>query len=95
MSKSSKGYQEPSHEEIAAYAQSIYEQDGRPEGKSVEHWLQAETQLIAERKAQAAQAPAKAVAKAAPAAPQANRKSRDAGWQASSPAPEKARANAN
>jgi hypothetical protein len=93
MSKSSKGLQEPSHEEIAAYAQSIYERDGRPEGKAVEHWLQAEAQLTAERKAQTAQAPAKSAGKSAPAAAPTNRKSPKPGWQTGTAAPEQSRAN--
>lgn len=33
------------HEEIAAAAYSIWEQEGRPEGRDVEHWLQAELQI--------------------------------------------------
>ena len=36
---------QPSHEEIAAFAFSIWEQAGRPHGSNVEHWLQAEAQL--------------------------------------------------
>ena len=60
MSKNTKLYQAPSHEEIAICAQSIYEREGRPQGKATEHWLQAERQLIAERKAAATgSAPAK------------------------------------
>ncbi|GEM_PF-2686452 len=53
MSKSIKGNQKPTHEEIAALAQRIYETEGRPQGRAMEHWLQAEAQLTAERKAQA------------------------------------------
>ncbi|MDB6017586.1 MAG: hypothetical protein JWR19_2075 [Pedosphaera sp.] len=53
MSKSIKSYRKPTHEEISACAQRIYEMEGRPEGKAVEHWLQAEAQLVAERKADA------------------------------------------
>jgi hypothetical protein len=34
-----------SREEIAAVAYSIWENEGRPEGRAVEHWLQAEAQL--------------------------------------------------
>jgi hypothetical protein len=93
MSKSSKGYQEPSHEEISAYAQSIYEQEGRPEGKAVEHWLQAEAQLTAERKAQTAQAPAKSAPKSGPATAPTNRKAPKSGWQTNTAAPEQSRAN--
>jgi hypothetical protein len=35
----------PTSEEIAACAYSIWEQEGRPEGREVEHWLAAEIQL--------------------------------------------------
>jgi hypothetical protein len=67
MSKTMKSYQEPSREEIAFCAYGIYESEGRPHGKEQEHWLQAEAQLIAERKAQARQSTAKSAPKAAPA----------------------------
>jgi hypothetical protein len=60
MSKNSKAYRAPTHSEIAACAQLIYEREGRPEGKATEHWLQAEAQLIAERKAEVGMSPAKA-----------------------------------
>jgi hypothetical protein len=36
---------EPTCEEIAAIAYSIWEKEGRPEGRDVEHWLAAEIQL--------------------------------------------------
>jgi hypothetical protein len=32
-------------EEIAALAYSIWEKEGRPDGRDVEHWLQAELQV--------------------------------------------------
>lgn len=38
---------EPTKEAIALCAYLIWEQEGRPEGCAVQHWLQAETQLIA------------------------------------------------
>jgi hypothetical protein len=60
-----KSYQEPSREEIAFCAYCIYETEGRPQGKDQEHWLQAEAQLIAARKAQARQSSAKAAPKLA------------------------------
>jgi hypothetical protein len=60
MSKSIKGFQPPTSEEIAICAHSIYEKEGRPNGRATQHWLQAEAQLIAERKAQAGQSPVKA-----------------------------------
>jgi hypothetical protein len=66
MSKNAKSYQAPTHEEIAVCAQSIYEREGRPQGREVQHWLQAEAQLIAERKA--ASAPIHAAAPAKPSA---------------------------
>ena len=91
MAKNIKAYQQPTHEEIAACALRIYEMEGRPEGKSLEHWLQAEAQLVAERKAEAGLLPAKAATKPMPAGrtttvavtgkgPQAP------GWQATAPA---------
>ena len=67
MAKNIKAYQQPTHEEIAAFAHRIYETEGRPEGKSLEHWLQAEAQLVAERKAQAGMMPTKTAAKPMPA----------------------------
>lgn len=36
-------------EEIALAAYSIWEQEGRPEGRNVEPWLQAEVQIRATR----------------------------------------------
>ena len=38
---------EPSPEEIAKCAFCIWEQEGKPEGREIEHWLQAEKQLAA------------------------------------------------
>jgi hypothetical protein len=38
-----------SHHEIAARAYQIYEFEGRPEGRALDHWLRAETLLAAER----------------------------------------------
>jgi hypothetical protein len=58
MSKSTTAYRAPTQEEIAACAHRIYESEGRPQGKAMEHWLQAETQLITERKAAAGTMPA-------------------------------------
>ena len=75
MSKSAKTYQEPTHDEIAACALRIYESEGRPEGKQMQHWLQAETQLIAERKAQAGHIAGKSSSGQAP-------QTSKAGWQA-------------
>jgi hypothetical protein len=53
MSKKTNVYRAPTHAEIAACAHLIYEREGRPNEKATEHWLQAEAQLIAERKAEA------------------------------------------
>jgi hypothetical protein len=33
------------HEDIAKRAREIWEKEGRPEGRDMEHWLQAETDL--------------------------------------------------
>jgi len=71
MSKHLKHYQPPTHEEISACALRIYEMEGRPEGKAMEHWLQAEAQLTSERKAQ--------VTEATPKAPKSAAKSTTAG----------------
>lgn len=44
----------PSSEEIAAAAHLIWEQEGRPNGRDLQHWLESEAQLLADRKQQAA-----------------------------------------
>lgn len=36
----------PLHEEIARRAYEIWESEGRPEGRDVEHWVTAERQLL-------------------------------------------------
>ena len=33
------------HEEIACRAHDLWENEGRPEGRELEHWLQAESQI--------------------------------------------------
>ena len=81
MSKAAKTYQPPTHDEIAACARRIYETEGRPEGKATEHWLQAEAQLIAERKAEAGMLPAKVTAKPLAATSPAAVTTRGVGWQ--------------
>ncbi len=53
MAKNVNKYRPPTGEEIAICARLIYETEGRPEGRAMEHWLQAEAILIAERKADA------------------------------------------
>ena len=37
----------PTSEDIAVCAYHIWEHEGRPEGRALEHWLQAELQFIA------------------------------------------------
>ena len=59
MSKNAKSHQAPTHEEIAICAQAIYEREGRPQGRAMEHWLAAEKQLNAERKGGANESSAK------------------------------------
>jgi len=41
----------PSHEEIAKRAYKLFEKKGRAPGHDMENWLQAEAQLMADRKA--------------------------------------------
>ena len=36
---------EPTREEITAAAHALWEQEGCPEGRDLEHWLKAENQL--------------------------------------------------
>lgn len=43
-------YDEPTRDEIAACAYSIWENEGRPAGREIAHWLQAEAHLVATRK---------------------------------------------
>ncbi len=40
----------PTSEEIAARAFSIYEREGRGDGRDTDHWLQAERELLEERR---------------------------------------------
>ncbi|HLP75900.1 MAG TPA: DUF2934 domain-containing protein [Candidatus Paceibacterota bacterium] len=40
--------QRPSHEEISARAYQIFVERGCPEGRDLEHWLEAEAQLSGE-----------------------------------------------
>ena len=37
----------PTHEQIAARAYEIFVERGRPEGRDLDHWLEAEAQLRA------------------------------------------------
>jgi hypothetical protein len=45
---------DPTREEITAVAHSIWEREGRPEGRDVQHWLEAESQLRQHRNSIAA-----------------------------------------
>jgi hypothetical protein len=38
-------YREPTHDEIALCAMTIWVEEGRPEGRDLEHWLVAEARL--------------------------------------------------
>jgi len=49
MSQELNGFQAPALDEIACCAYLIWEKEGRPMGREREHWLQAETQLMATR----------------------------------------------
>jgi hypothetical protein len=42
----------PSHEEITQRAYEIFIERGRPEGRAMEHWLEAEGQLVAAAQSQ-------------------------------------------
>ncbi len=57
---------EPSHDEISARAQQIYEEQGCPCGKAEEHWREAECQL---REAKASDAEMGVVGAPAPTKP--------------------------
>ena len=39
------GMGKPSHDEVAARAYEIYRQEGCPQGRDVQHWLEAEKQV--------------------------------------------------
>lgn len=49
MNTSQTSQRPPTYSEIAARAYDIYQREGRPMGRDFDHWLAAETQLIAER----------------------------------------------
>jgi hypothetical protein len=80
MSKSIKEFRKPTHDEISALAQRMYVKEGRPQGKAMEHWLKAEAQLNAERRAEVEAAGAKSSEKA-PAASRMQSPPNAAGWQ--------------
>jgi hypothetical protein len=49
MLNNTNGFHVPSQDEIAYCAYLIWEREGRPQGRERDHWLQAETQLLATR----------------------------------------------
>jgi hypothetical protein len=53
MTKQTKTFNEPSNEEIAAYAYKLWEAEGRPDGRDIDHWLQAKAHLTADRQYEA------------------------------------------
>jgi hypothetical protein len=53
MTKQTKTFTEPTVEEIAAYAYKLWEAEGRPHGRDLDHWLQAKAHLTADRQYEA------------------------------------------
>jgi hypothetical protein len=49
MYNESNEFSTPTKDEIAQCAYLIWEREGRPTGRAKEHWLQAESQLMATR----------------------------------------------
>ncbi len=47
MPSENNEFPHPAPEDIAICAYLIWEKEGRPAGRAKEHWLQAETQLMA------------------------------------------------
>ena len=45
MNNETENNHAPTHEEITALAQRIYEEEGRPEGCAAAHWHEAERRL--------------------------------------------------
>ena len=43
----SDSHSQPSHDEIEVCAYCIWVQEGKPDGRALDHWLQAEMQLVA------------------------------------------------
>lgn len=62
----------PSHDEIAQRAYEIFLQRGCPEGRDMDHWLEAETQLMASRQ-QASAPPAAKISRETRMQPNARR----------------------
>ena len=48
MAKKITNEKKPSKSEIANLAYQLFEQEGRPHGRELEHWLQAESVLLNE-----------------------------------------------
>ena len=55
--KLTKQESKPTQEEIAQRAYEIFVQRGRPQGRDLEHWLEAEAQLVASRQCETEQVP--------------------------------------
>lgn len=53
MTKQTKTFSEPTNDEIAAYAYKLWEAEGRPDGRDLDHWLQAKAHLTADRQYEA------------------------------------------
>jgi hypothetical protein len=53
MTKETKTFSEPTGDEIAAYAYKLWEAEGRPDGRDLDHWLQAKAHLTADRQYEA------------------------------------------
>lgn len=53
MTKQTKSFTEPTQDEIAAYAYKLWEAEGRPDGRDIDHWLQAKAHLTADRQYEA------------------------------------------
>jgi hypothetical protein len=47
---------QPTQAEIAACAYLLWEQEGRPQGRELDHWLEAEQRLCAQRRTAATSA---------------------------------------
>ena len=59
MARKKKSLPKPTHEDIACCACLIYESRSREHGRDLEDWLEAETQLIADRNQEAETGPTK------------------------------------
>lgn len=57
--KKIKQENKPTNEKIAALAHQLFEQEGRPHGRDLDHWLQAEFLLRSQADQKAEQNPRK------------------------------------